>query len=528
MKRVHKAALFGDFLDGKSGMGKQLGGGFQPFGIELLRGGGDSLHAAELEQVLARYSGFLRHFLQGEMSAVFPADNGLQARQGLVSRRLAQRMLVGSQGEISHQRQAQPQAEFILQEFLGIHVRAAPGEQGDHAPDKRNGSLQGLQTLSQLQRNNAGPNRAPAMPRFPCFAENKMFPVVRVEQDGLSGSDMDGSFVHLQIQAAGVHRHELKVPLHPGAADAARGVNDLAKDHRSAVEAIHPGYILESFSHSLAAVIAYHGYLDNHVCRGRPENHLVKKLPFIAGVLLAVTPFSALHADSITGAITSAPGNIDLNDYNGFAYYANTSLSLYIPTTGTPSTDTSNVGKFSVLTSIGGSGIHTSGTSPATVTYSGATSPAPSETNAKGFYYNMNGGVGIGFSLTSTLFASTETFQFLLQDYNTTSNLTASLNDVGSTSFSLSNQILTNWYGGVATGAGNTDGVLTVTVQGTVGQILTFKDVEGSTGLGSNGNVGIEAATVEEVPEPSAWAMMGLGSLLFAWLLRRGRLAAWR
>jgi hypothetical protein len=268
----------------------------------------------------------------------------------------------------------------------------------------------------------------------------------------------------------------------------------------------------------------------------------MKKSSLVLSVFLAAAPLSAAYADSITGSIGNANASYDLNDYGAFAYYGNTGAVLFSTVSGTPSTDLANLADFTVLSSVAPAGkssataIVTSGGAGNTivVTYTnGTTPPQASESNSNGFYTaatnhsgNNNGVSGVGFSLTTKLFAPTETFQFLLENFDTASDLTASLNDAGSTSLSLTDAFLPQLWSGqtfVGPGDGNTDGLLTLTVNGAIGQTLTFTDVTDFTGVSNTafGNIGLEAITVSEVPEPATCALMGAGCLLLVWRLRR-------
>lgn len=248
----------------------------------------------------------------------------------------------------------------------------------------------------------------------------------------------------------------------------------------------------------------------------------MKKSLFVL-FILSLASHSIVRGDSITGSLGNAPLSLDLNDYDAFAYYGDTSAVLFTNTPGTPSTDLLNLANFSNLKPTTGFTIATSGVSPAVVSYAnGTATPQSSAANSGDFYFAKGtaNGNGAGFSLTTTLFAPEETFQFLLQGYDTEMDLTASLNDSSTTSFSLTNAILADpWSGGTATASGNSYGLLTLVVDGTVGQTLTFSDLAAN-GVGTYNNVGIEAVTVE-APEPAAYALMFIGMVFLGFYLRR-------
>jgi hypothetical protein len=258
-------------------------------------------------------------------------------------------------------------------------------------------------------------------------------------------------------------------------------------------------------------------------------------LLFSIGALLAAQSVGARAADSIAfDSLTTTPATLDLNNFPAFAFYADDSASLYSQAIGgTLTTDAHNVGGFTgVFKSAGASGagyIASSSPSDTAVSYTGATSNVGQTSEAGDLKFAFADAVnaGDGIQITSTLFAPTETFQFYLVDYDSKSSLYASLN-TGATSdatYQSLGNVLPNGFGATADGTGtsNTAGLLTLTVTGAVGDVLTFSNRTDITGVSNSSyyNTGIIAADVESVPEPAACAMLlvGLGALV--WVARR-------
>ncbi len=238
----------------------------------------------------------------------------------------------------------------------------------------------------------------------------------------------------------------------------------------------------------------------------------------------AIASAASINEDSLSAL--SSP-SVNLSSSTAFAYYGDNSATgtLYTPGIDTsPTTDVGNLGNFTAFTTFGGAVAEESNDNFIQISYaSGAGGSNPSsETNATNFDFGYIAG---GFSLTSTLFAPTETFSIYLQDYDTTSDFTASLNDAANTTLSLNNQVL---FGGTDdTGSGNSTGVLTFTVTGDIGDVLTFTEAADFTGVNQpgSGNVGLDAVTID-IPEPSTYAMIGVGALALGWCLRRGKFVA--
>jgi hypothetical protein len=247
---------------------------------------------------------------------------------------------------------------------------------------------------------------------------------------------------------------------------------------------------------------------------------------FLAIAYPAIAQAAAITEDSLS-ALSST--SVNLSTSVAFAYYGDTTAPLFTPgIDASPTTDVGNLGAFTAFTTSGLSLPEESSDTLVQVSYAlGAGGANPSlEMGATNFDFAGFTSNGInGFSLTSTLFAPTETFSFYLQNYNTTSDFTASLNNGANTPFSSSNQVL--FGGSDSTGSGNSTGVLELTVSGAIGDVLTFADASDISGVANNGNgnVGLDAVTVT-VPEPSTYAMFGLGALVLVWHLRRGNLTA--
>ena len=261
----------------------------------------------------------------------------------------------------------------------------------------------------------------------------------------------------------------------------------------------------------------------------------MKKLNHVFAIgLLALSSPALASAASITEDSLSALSSpsVNLSSSTAFAYYGDTSNKVPLFTAGiniNPTTDVGNLGHFTAFTTSGGAVAQESNDNLIQISYllgAGGANPA-TETGATNFDFagGTNNGLG-AFSLTSTLFAPTETFSFYLQNFATTSDFTLSLTDTAHTSFSLNNQVL--FGGSDATGSGNSTGVLTLTVTGAIGDILTFTDKSDTHGVKNSqfANVGLDAVTITAVPEPAAYAMMALGALVLIWRLRRGKLAA--
>jgi hypothetical protein len=218
-------------------------------------------------------------------------------------------------------------------------------------------------------------------------------------------------------------------------------------------------------------------------------------------LIVAMLPLAA-HADSIVfSPVTAASGNIDLNlGTAAWAYYSDGAVGDYnYAGSNSPTTDAANLASFTpFVDTIGGypTEAHNGGFS---VTYAGGAGGNNGVANIgdTGFLYANPGSGPDGFSISSTLFAPVETFNFYLINYNTGSDITASLNDSGSTSSSLTNVLLSG------DGSGGTSGLLSLTVNGSIGDVLTF--VDNAHTIGGAANTGIIAADV--VPEPSTWLM---------------------
>ena len=266
----------------------------------------------------------------------------------------------------------------------------------------------------------------------------------------------------------------------------------------------------------------------------------MKNLPFLAAALLAAVPATA-HANSIdftSFAPTPATADISLSsNILAFAYYGDGSATDFQagnsnnqdPINNSPTTDVDgavpNLGNFTnFITPNGGYPDRNPG-GPTAISYTDGLGPNPSTASGLTAYDQIQSSFnGASFSITSTLFQSTETFQFYLTNYSTTSDLIFSLNDAAGTTASLTNKVLS---GTDPTGATST--VMTITVTGDVGDVLTFTDRvnDSDPGTGAYGGIaGLEAVTVV-APEPSTYAMFfaGLGLLVLVGRFR-GKIVA--
>ncbi|MDR1305855.1 MAG: PEP-CTERM sorting domain-containing protein [Verrucomicrobiales bacterium] len=255
-------------------------------------------------------------------------------------------------------------------------------------------------------------------------------------------------------------------------------------------------------------------------------------------VLAAALPITA-HAASILGSLDEMPRNItvNLNEADAFAYYGIIGVADYnTDTYGAVTTDSANIGEFSRLTlTLTPSGVQggfrTTSSLPMTISYSNATydgsSPTynrPAQTDVAGTNvgaYIRYGQDGYILSLTTVLFAPEETISFYLLNYNSKSNFSVTLNgtDGVSAEYSLNGQVLpTHNPNADDTGAGNTFGILTLTVSGNIGDTLTFRNEIETLDVSaiSDCNVGIAAITAWAIPEPATWALIvvGLGTLI--------------
>jgi hypothetical protein len=239
--------------------------------------------------------------------------------------------------------------------------------------------------------------------------------------------------------------------------------------------------------------------------------------------ILAISSSALVHADTATGSLTAAPGSaVNLNASTGFAYYGGVPPVANGAQNSFPAvqTDNANVANFSGLTAPTGTSSSSNGSQILT-TYTNAST---SETSSSGLSnvgdFNPGGGPG-SFSLSTVLFASSETLTFYLSNYDTTSDLSLALG--ATTLFTLNNATLPTTVDGQ-----HTAGTLTLTVNGTIGDSLTFSDVVDLTGVSDKdySNVGINAVTASAiaVPEPSSFAFLGAGALALLAMRRRSRM----
>ncbi|MDR1145457.1 MAG: PEP-CTERM sorting domain-containing protein [Verrucomicrobiales bacterium] len=248
------------------------------------------------------------------------------------------------------------------------------------------------------------------------------------------------------------------------------------------------------------------------------------KLLVLAGAL-SIT--SLTHAVLIEGSLGAVPNNIiNLNDYDAFAFYGVIGKGqTYQVISGEATTDANNVGAFSNLTLSDGMFCGSIAFYPGSISYSNAVSKIGTDgqnnvtETHEGLYIN-NCADGYSFTLTTTLFAPEETISFYLMNYNAKSNFSVILSKDGSEifSYSLEGQVLPTTSNGDGAGSGNTNGILTLTVFGEIGDLLTFTDQTEYDGVSDHsfGNIGIAAVTALAIPEPGTWALIviGLGTLI--------------
>jgi hypothetical protein len=233
------------------------------------------------------------------------------------------------------------------------------------------------------------------------------------------------------------------------------------------------------------------------------------------------------QAQIIFDSLTSVPSTINLDNIPAFAFYGDNSIDLFDQSsTGVVSTDVGNLADFTGVELTPGSAGDLEQAGPGTtVTFNSSQGSVATttggSTNQFAFVDKANGATA-GVTITSTLFAPVETFSFYVTSFDTKTNLTASLSS-GAT-FSLNDQVLPGMVGDLDTnghaadGSGNASllGDLTLTVTGSVGDVLTFSistDPADHASDTTYENVGIDVATV---PEPSTFALLlgGVGLML--------------
>ena len=235
---------------------------------------------------------------------------------------------------------------------------------------------------------------------------------------------------------------------------------------------------------------------------------------FLAFALISGSMLFTVKADSITGSVIAAPSTVNLNLSSAYSYYG-----------GSPdvaNTDSTNLAQFSDITATGEfTGLGTDSSSNLTTYNNGITSASDSPNYSLAQIRGNDSGTAT-LSLSTILFAPTETFSLYMSDYDTTGDL--SVTSSGGGSLVLTNQILPTSSDTVnGTGDGHTYGVFDFTVSGTVGDTLTISDSTDQTGvITGNGyyTVGINAITANVVPEPTAWLMLLCGIVLLATVRR--------
>ena len=235
---------------------------------------------------------------------------------------------------------------------------------------------------------------------------------------------------------------------------------------------------------------------------------------------LVLVPAMA-RADSVgTPTLTDLPASLDLNDFAAWAFYADAPAGVFGPVyTPTPTTDLDNLASFSVLTSTNANGSF--GNDPfayTPVTFTGAAAGGYNGTAATGST-NFDFVAG-NLSMTSKLIATTETLHFYLYDYDGAADISLTLGGQPTTLYT--NTVLPQIANGNDLGSGDNLGELTVTVQGSIGEVLGFTAVPNNSDVGGSGHIGLQAVTIDAIPEPSTYAMMFAG-LAFLGFRLRGR-----
>jgi len=243
---------------------------------------------------------------------------------------------------------------------------------------------------------------------------------------------------------------------------------------------------------------------------------LVLLLTFTSASLANAT--DSITLDSFTDQTQGEAVNLNANTA-AWAYYGdnNPAIGDYDSDGGVPTTDASNLGDFTAFTDGVTGGYAAKNPNGAdSVSFTGGVGGNNPSSVSNSLYWEQIQGSGNGeyFSITSKLFAATETLNFYLFDFDTTSDLTASLDDQANTTWSVSNKVLS----GSGDGSLGTATELTLTVNGAVGDILTFTDTVDDTGVSNTQYGGITGlVAVDVAPEPSTWAMLfgGLAALAF-------------
>ena len=235
--------------------------------------------------------------------------------------------------------------------------------------------------------------------------------------------------------------------------------------------------------------------------------------PVAAIALLASAGARAqMLAGTMQDVSTSSPyvANFTTGSYEGWAVYAMPESPA--AGEGVPYTDSNNVANFSGLSGVLASGgnTDTGGAIELTFPYQlgGQAEVAPLTTVV---HYAT---AGNSLSMTSSLFASAETFSFYLENYEGPTSVTAFLSGPGVTGSP-------TFSGSFSPLAGSSYGydLLTLTVTGAqTNDILTFSLEDVTTG-----HAGIQGVAVM-APEPTSWMLLAVGAAgMMAWRRRTAR-----